>query len=72
MTLNTLRPKMMHVDDYEDGAGRRGTAGGGASERKLDEEMQQLINIQSRTELEMVFGVPPPVSRPMYHSRRLI
>ncbi|KAG8890452.1 hypothetical protein FRB98_008487 [Tulasnella sp. 332] len=34
--------------------------GVGGIERRLDEEMQLLINIQSRTELEMVFGVPPP------------
>lgn len=42
------------------GGGGRGSLAVG--ERRLDEEMQQLINIQSRSELEMVFGVPPPVS----------
>ncbi|KAG8907954.1 hypothetical protein FRB99_001462 [Tulasnella sp. 403] len=29
-------------------------------EAALDAEMRELINLQSRTELEMVYGVPPP------------
>jgi len=53
------------LDEEQDA--RMGMALGGSGrdslpleERRLDEEMQQLINIQSRAELEMVFGVPPP------------
>ncbi len=34
---------------------------GSGPEDDLDAQVRELINLQTRAELEMVYGVPPPV-----------
>ncbi|KAG9022958.1 hypothetical protein FRB95_013926 [Tulasnella sp. JGI-2019a] len=58
LSMSTVRPTESRGNSNGNGGGGGGAVSG--SERRLDEEMQLLINIQSRTELEAVFGVPPP------------